>query len=153
MNRLKNSLLQLTLALLLDDDERLVARRRHDGRDDAPADCELLRPRIGHGVTARGGDDARVRCSLREAGHAVAEEQVDVRDAKVPQVFARLVVQAAQALDAVHLAGHHAEDGGDGTDFFATSQGQISVTPLKVDLTDHEALAAWSKALQQGAAQ
>ncbi|HUR87878.1 MAG TPA: 5'/3'-nucleotidase SurE [Ramlibacter sp.] len=41
-----------------------------------------------------------------------------------------------------------AKDGGDGTDFHATSQGRISVTPLKVDLTDHDALAAWAKALQ-----
>ena len=44
-----------------------------------------------------------------------------------------------------------AKDGGEGTDFFATSRGQISVTPLKVDLTDHDALAAWAKALQPGA--
>jgi len=44
-----------------------------------------------------------------------------------------------------------AKDGGEGTDFFATSHGQISVTPLQVDLTDHDAIALWSKALQGGA--
>ena len=43
-----------------------------------------------------------------------------------------------------------AKDGGDGTDFFATSHGRISVTPLQVDLTDHGSLAAWSTALHAG---
>ena len=36
-----------------------------------------------------------------------------------------------------------AKDGADGTDFHATAQGRVSITPLKVDLTDHEDLAAW----------
>jgi 5'-nucleotidase len=36
------------------------------------------------------------------------------------------------------------KDGADGTDFHATAQGRISITPLKVDLTDHEALSDWS---------
>ena len=36
-----------------------------------------------------------------------------------------------------------AKDGADGTDFHATAQGHVSVTPLKVDLTDHEGLAPW----------
>jgi len=37
-----------------------------------------------------------------------------------------------------------ARDAGEGTDFHATAQGQISVTPLQVDLTDHAALGAWA---------
>jgi 5'-nucleotidase len=37
-----------------------------------------------------------------------------------------------------------AKDGAEGTDFHATAQGHVSITPLKVDLTDHEALRAWS---------
>jgi len=32
------------------------------------------------------------------------------------------------------------EDVGEGTDFHAISEGYVSVTPLKIDLTDHEAL-------------
>jgi 5'-nucleotidase len=40
-----------------------------------------------------------------------------------------------------------AKDDAEGTDFHATAQGHVSVTPLKVDLTDHDALAAWSQAL------
>ncbi len=36
-----------------------------------------------------------------------------------------------------------AKDDADGTDFHATAQGHVSITPLKVDLTDHEAISAW----------
>jgi len=36
------------------------------------------------------------------------------------------------------------KDGAQGTDFHATANGRVSVTPLKVDLTDHDALADWS---------
>ncbi len=37
-----------------------------------------------------------------------------------------------------------ARDAGEGTDFHATSNGMISVTPLQVDLTDHASQADWS---------
>ena len=40
-----------------------------------------------------------------------------------------------------------AKDDAEGTDFHATAQGHVSVTPLKVDLTDHEGLAAWRRML------
>jgi 5'-nucleotidase len=36
-----------------------------------------------------------------------------------------------------------AKDGGDGTDFHATAQGHVSLTPLNVDLTHHQALGGW----------
>lgn len=35
-------------------------------------------------------------------------------------------------------------DAGPGTDFHATANGNISVTPLQVDLTDHERLPTWA---------
>ena len=38
-----------------------------------------------------------------------------------------------------------AKDGADGTDFHATAQGRVSVTPLQVDLTDHDTLGDWSR--------
>jgi 5'-nucleotidase len=38
-----------------------------------------------------------------------------------------------------------AKDEAEGTDFFATAQGHVSVTPLKVDLTDHESLRYWAQ--------
>jgi 5'-nucleotidase len=37
-----------------------------------------------------------------------------------------------------------ARDAGEGTDFHATANGCISVTPLQVDLTDHAGLGRWS---------
>jgi 5'-nucleotidase len=42
-----------------------------------------------------------------------------------------------------------AKDEGDGTDFHATKQQFVSVTPLQVDLTDHERLSYWAKNLVQ----
>jgi 5'-nucleotidase len=40
-----------------------------------------------------------------------------------------------------------AKDDAEGTDFHATAQGHVSVTPLKVDLTDHDGLRHWSAQL------
>lgn len=37
----------------------------------------------------------------------------------------------------------NARDAGPGTDFHATANGQVSITPLQVDLTDHAALPEW----------
>jgi 5'-nucleotidase len=44
-----------------------------------------------------------------------------------------------------------AKDDAEGTDFHATVQGHVSVTPLKVDLTDHDELVLWSQALNAAA--
>lgn len=41
-----------------------------------------------------------------------------------------------------------AKDDADGTDFHATAQGHVAMTPLQVDLTDHQALSFWTQALQ-----
>jgi 5'-nucleotidase len=41
-----------------------------------------------------------------------------------------------------------AKDGAEGTDFHATAQGHVSITPLKVDLTDHDGIAQWAAAMQ-----
>ena len=38
-----------------------------------------------------------------------------------------------------------AKDDSEGTDFHATAQGHVALTPLKVDLTDHELLGYWSQ--------
>ncbi len=38
---------------------------------------------------------------------------------------------------------------GEGTDFFATAAGCVSITPLHVDLTDHASLPAWRERLQR----
>ena len=39
-----------------------------------------------------------------------------------------------------------AKEAGEGTDFYATSQKFVSITPLHVDLTDHERLPYWEQA-------
>ncbi|MFN5810684.1 MAG: 5'/3'-nucleotidase SurE, partial [Burkholderiales bacterium] len=36
-----------------------------------------------------------------------------------------------------------AKDEAHDTDFFATSEGHVAITPLQVDLTDHQALTSW----------
>jgi 5'-nucleotidase len=38
-----------------------------------------------------------------------------------------------------------AKDDAEGTDFHATAQGHIAITPLKIDLTDHDSLGYWSQ--------
>jgi len=40
-----------------------------------------------------------------------------------------------------------AREAGEGTDFYTASQGQVSITPLQVDLTDHAALPEWQRLL------
>jgi 5'-nucleotidase len=40
-----------------------------------------------------------------------------------------------------------AREAGAGTDFHATAEGKVSLTPLQVDLTDHATLGAWRKVL------
>jgi 5'-nucleotidase len=44
-----------------------------------------------------------------------------------------------------------AREAGPGTDFHATANGAISITPLQVDLTDHATLPAWREWLVTGA--
>ena len=38
-----------------------------------------------------------------------------------------------------------AREAGEGTDFFATAKGEVSITPLQVDLTDHASLPDWQR--------
>jgi 5'-nucleotidase len=45
-----------------------------------------------------------------------------------------------------------AREAGAGTDFHATANGCVSITPLQVDLTDHAALDAWRARLAGGGA-
>jgi 5'-nucleotidase len=40
-----------------------------------------------------------------------------------------------------------AREAGPGTDFHATAQGRVSITPLQVDLTDHARMGHWSREL------
>jgi 5'-nucleotidase len=40
-----------------------------------------------------------------------------------------------------------AREAGEGTDFHAVANGAVSITPLQVDLTDHEAVSGWRRVL------
>ena len=42
-----------------------------------------------------------------------------------------------------------AKDDSEGTDFHATTQGHVSITPLQVDLTDHERLTYWAQTTER----
>ena len=46
-----------------------------------------------------------------------------------------------------------AREAGEGTDFHATANGRVSITPLQVDLTDHAAVPDWQGWLAQRSAQ
>ena len=44
-----------------------------------------------------------------------------------------------------------AREGGEGTDFHAVASGEVSITPLQVDLTDHASLDGWALRLERPA--
>ena len=59
----------------------------------------------------------------------------------------RVITQTSPRGDTMYWIGGagSAKEAGEGTDFFATSQGYMSITPLQVDLTDHERLPYWAQ--------
>ena len=68
----------------------------------------------------------------------------------------RVIVQESPRGEAMYWIGGAgaAKDDAEGTDFHATAQGHVSITPLKVDLTDHENLGYWAQTasrMEQGA--
>lgn len=78
--------------------------------------------------------------------------------AELPQRVTRLgrrhasepvIVQTNPRGDPIYWIGPagDAREAGEGTDFHAVSQGQVSITPLQVDLTDHASLAGWQSLL------
>ncbi|NMM82535.1 5'/3'-nucleotidase SurE [Acidovorax sp. SRB_14] len=59
----------------------------------------------------------------------------------------RVIVQESPRGDTMYWIGAAgpAKDDAEGTDFHATAQGHVAVTPLKVDLTDHQNLGYWAQ--------
>lgn len=59
----------------------------------------------------------------------------------------RVIVQESPRGEAMYWIGGAgpAKDDAEGTDFHATAQGHVSITPLKVDLTDHDNLGYWAQ--------
>lgn len=82
----------------------------------------------------------------------------DLRPAKVCRLGRRhaaekVITQTSPRGETMYWIGSAgpALDEGEGTDFHATAQGHVAVTPLKVDLTDHAHLRYWSQTVAQWA--
>ena len=59
----------------------------------------------------------------------------------------RVIMQTSPRGEIMYWIGGsgQAKEAGEGTDFHATTQGFVSITPLQVDLTDHERLPYWAQ--------
>ena len=59
----------------------------------------------------------------------------------------RVITQTSPRGEVMYWIGGagQAKEAGEGTDFFATTHGYVSITPLQVDLTDHERLPYWAQ--------
>ena len=66
----------------------------------------------------------------------------------------RVITQTSPRGETMYWIGNAgaAKDDSDGTDFHATFEGHVSVTPLHVDLTEHASLPAWAARLGEGCA-
>jgi 5'-nucleotidase len=66
----------------------------------------------------------------------------------------RVITQTSPRGDTMYWIGSAgaAKDDSDGTDFHATFEGHLSVTPLQVDLTEHASLTAWGQRLVKAVA-
>jgi 5'-nucleotidase len=67
----------------------------------------------------------------------------------------RVIVQESPRGDTMYWIGSAgaAKDDAEGTDFHATARGHVAITPLKVDLTDHDNLRYWAQSAAQWGAQ
>jgi len=63
----------------------------------------------------------------------------------------KVITQVSPRGETMYWIGSAGEamDDGEGTDFHATRLGHMSVTPLQVDLTDHDRLSAWGQSFSQ----
>ena len=59
----------------------------------------------------------------------------------------RVIMQTSPRGETMYWIGGagQAKEAGEGTDFHATAQGYVSITPLQVDLTEHERLPYWAQ--------
>ena len=65
----------------------------------------------------------------------------------------RVITQQSPRGDTMYWIGSAgaAKDSGEGTDFYATAQGHVAITPLRIDLTDYEHLPDWAQRTAWGA--
>ena len=120
------------------------------GELDAAADAAqaVLRQVIAGGLAGPGGAPFLLNVNIPNRADA----------ARLPRRITRLgrrhasqplVKQYSPRGDAIYWIGPagDAREAGEGTDFHATANGQVSITPLQVDLTDHAARAPWGQRL------
>jgi 5'-nucleotidase len=81
-----------------------------------------------------------------------AEQIQPVRVARLGRRHAaeRVITQTSPRGETMYWIGSAgaAKDEGEGTDFHAAAQGHVTVTPLQVDLSDHERLPWWQQQLR-----
>jgi 5'-nucleotidase len=81
-----------------------------------------------------------------------AEQVKAVRVARLGRRHAaeRVITQTSPRGETMYWIGSAgaAKDEGEGTDFHAAAQGHVTVTPLQVDLSDHERLPWWQQQLR-----
>jgi 5'-nucleotidase len=81
-----------------------------------------------------------------------AEQIKAVRVARLGRRHAaeRVITQTSPRGETMYWIGSAgpAKDEGEGTDFHAAAQGHVTVTPLQVDLSDHERLPWWQQQLR-----
>jgi len=81
-----------------------------------------------------------------------AEQIKPVRVARLGRRHAaeRVITQTSPRGETMYWIGSAgaAKDEGEGTDFHAAAQGHVTVTPLQVDLSDHERLPWWQQQLR-----
>ena len=108
-------------------------------------DSQQVRARMVERLAAEGLRDTRVLDALR-----AVPRHLFVDSALANQAYedTSLPIGLGQTMYWIGAAGP-AKDDADGTDFHAALQGHPTITPLKVDLTDHDALRYWGQAAAQ----
>ena len=103
MDRFENALFQSVRGFVDDKQHLLPASKRH-GRHEAPAQGQLIAPGLRYGFATGRRDDGRIGCALGITLHAIAKQQMHIGQPQMAQIVACLLMQAAQALDRIHLA-------------------------------------------------
>ena len=113
--------------------------------------CELVRQLIPSlEAVADGGQPTLAPWLLNVNIPNLPDEQIKgVKVARLGRRHAaeRVITQSSPRGETMYWIGGAgpAKEAGEGTDFHATAQGYVSITPLHVDLTDHERLPYWAQ--------
>ena len=126
---------------------RSVERQLRQRRIEAPPEEELRKQ-----VLERLISDRALVQAARDAGLRVDDAQLDrVQVCRLGRRHAaeRVITQESPRGETMYWIGAAgaAKDDAEGTDFHAMHQGVVTVTPLQIDLTEHDQLSAWQNHL------